>query len=177
MGVKIKSALGSVTLDAENIASNTTVTVPAGGGTLVNTAPSTSGNILTSDGTNWTSSAPAAGADTSLSNLSSTGNDKICTAWVNFNGSVTPPTINDSYNVSSVVRTSTGYYTISFSTPMDNSNYATIVGGFGTGYGHRGWDIQTSSHTTSSISIVICSDTSAGNGSTDCAISIFGGKT
>ncbi len=37
MGVKIKSALGSVTLDAENIASNTTVTVPAGGGTLANT--------------------------------------------------------------------------------------------------------------------------------------------
>jgi len=37
MGVKIKSALGSVTLDAENIASNTTVTVPAGGGTLATT--------------------------------------------------------------------------------------------------------------------------------------------
>ena len=37
MGVKIKSALGSVTLDAENIASNTTVTVPAGGGTLADT--------------------------------------------------------------------------------------------------------------------------------------------
>ncbi len=29
-----------------------------------------------------------------------------CTAWVNFDGTTTPPTIRDSYNVSSVVRTS-----------------------------------------------------------------------
>lgn len=33
---------------------------------------------------NNTWSAPAGGADTSLSNLSATGQDKVCTAWVNF---------------------------------------------------------------------------------------------
>ena len=52
MGVKIKSALGSVTLDAENIASNTTVTVPAGGGTLVKADASGNVGIGTSSPTN-----------------------------------------------------------------------------------------------------------------------------
>lgn len=47
-----------------------------------------------------------------------------CTAWVNFDGTTTPPTIRDSYNVSSVVRTATGVYDIYFTTPMDNANYS-----------------------------------------------------
>lgn len=46
-----------------------------------------------------------------------------CTAWVNFDGTTTPPTIKDSYNVSSVVRNSTGFYDIYFKTQMDNVNY------------------------------------------------------
>ena len=77
---------------------------------------------------------PAVGADTSLSNLSSTGEQLVCTAWVNFNATTTPPTINDSYNVSSVVRTSTGYFTINFTTAMDNANYSACVGGAGVGF-------------------------------------------
>ncbi len=47
-----------------------------------------------------------------------------CTAWVNFDGTTTPPTIRDSYNVSSVVRTTTGQFEIYFTTPMDNINYS-----------------------------------------------------
>ena len=47
-----------------------------------------------------------------------------CTAWVNFDGTTTPPTIRDSYNVSSVVRTATGNYDVYFTTPMDNVNYS-----------------------------------------------------
>ena len=46
-----------------------------------------------------------------------------CTAWVNFDGTTTPPTIRDSYNVSSVVRTDTGKFDIYFEKPMDNTNY------------------------------------------------------
>lgn len=38
----------------------TTVTFPTSG-TLISTAPSTAGNVLTSDGTNWVSSAPSGG--------------------------------------------------------------------------------------------------------------------
>ena len=47
-----------------------------------------------------------------------------CTAWVNFDGTTTPPTIRDSFNVSSVVRTATGVFDVYFATPMDNVNYA-----------------------------------------------------
>lgn len=53
-----------------------------------------------------------------------------CTAWVNFDGTTTPPTIRDSYNVSVVIRVGTGIYDIYFKELMDNANY-TI---YGTGY-------------------------------------------
>ena len=47
-------------------------------------------------------------------------------AWVNFNGTTTA-TIRASYNVSSVTRTGTGQYTISFTNAMTDANYS-IVG-------------------------------------------------
>ena len=50
-----------------------------------------------------------------------------CTAWVSFDGTTTPPTIRDSFNVKAVIRTGTGVYEIYFNTPMDNTNY-TLVG-------------------------------------------------
>jgi len=55
-----------------------------------------------------------------------------CTAWVNFDGTTTPPTIRDSYNVSSVVRTATGQYDVYFEEDMDNINYSVsmLVSGF-----------------------------------------------
>ena len=52
-----------------------------------------------------------------------------CTAWVNFDGTTTPPTIRDSYNVKDVVRVSTGTYDIYFENEMDNTNYC--VSGIG----------------------------------------------
>ena len=98
------SGTGVITLEAPNTNTDRTITLPDSSDTLVSTAPSTSGNILTSDGTNWTSAAPAAaGADTSLSNLSATGENKVCQAWVNFNG--------------------TAKYDINFSSTMANANY------------------------------------------------------
>ena len=50
-----------------------------------------------------------------------------CTAWVNFDGTTTPPTIRDSYNVKSVVRSATGMYDIYFKEPMDRTNYSQVV--------------------------------------------------
>jgi hypothetical protein len=47
----------------------------------------------------------------------------VCRAWVNFNGSTTPPTIRASGNISSVVKNGTGDYTINFTTPMLDDNY------------------------------------------------------
>jgi len=48
-------------------------------------------------------------------------------AWVNFNGTGTigvNQTIRSSYNVSSVSKTASGEYTINFTSPMTDSNYA-----------------------------------------------------
>jgi len=47
-----------------------------------------------------------------------------CTAWVNFDGTTTPPTIRDSYNVSKVIRIATGIYDVYFKEPMDNIGYS-----------------------------------------------------
>ena len=44
-------------------------------------------------------------------------------AWVTFNGSTTPPTILSASNVASVSRSSTGVFTVTFTSNMPNANY------------------------------------------------------
>jgi hypothetical protein len=48
----------------------------------------------------------------------------IAKAWVQYAGAT--GTIAGSFNVSSVTRTSTGFYTINFTTSMANANYSAI---------------------------------------------------
>jgi hypothetical protein len=74
-------------------------------------APSTSGNVLPSDGTNWTSAA----------------NPEYLKAWVNFNGTGTVA-IRASFNVSSVTDNGTGDYTINFTNALSDTNYAGVFG-------------------------------------------------
>ena len=81
---------------------------------LAYVAPSTSGNVLTSNGTTWTSTAPTA---TSASSF-------VAKAWVSFTSS---GTIQSSYNVTSVSKTATGRYTINFTTAMADTNYAVVA--------------------------------------------------
>jgi hypothetical protein len=50
-------------------------------------------------------------------------------AWVNFNGTTTPPTVRASFNVSSVTRSSTGIFVINFIAAMPDTNYSTTFGG------------------------------------------------
>ena len=50
-----------------------------------------------------------------------------CTAWVNFDGTTTPPTIRDSYNVKDVIKTGTGKFEVFFKTEMNSDIFA--VGG------------------------------------------------
>ena len=66
---------------------------------------------------------PTSGADTDLSNLSATGNEKIVDAWVHFDGSGTV-SIDDSYNVSSITDNGTGDFTVNFTSAMANANYS-----------------------------------------------------
>ena len=67
MPVAIKgSGGGSVTLDAGAAAADTTLTLPNTTGAVINTAPGTAGNVLTSTGSAWASTAPAATASLTL---------------------------------------------------------------------------------------------------------------
>ena len=103
--VKIKgnaSGTGVLTIEAPNTDTDRTITLPDEDITL------------------------GGGADTSLSNLSSTGDAKVCKAWVNFNGTGTVA-IRDSHNVSSITDNGTGDYTITLSNAMANTNWCPVI--------------------------------------------------
>lgn len=57
--------------------------------------------------------------------VQSNGTTTNALAWVNF-GYVSSVTVNSSYNVSSVTRTNTARYTISFSNALTDANYAVV---------------------------------------------------
>jgi hypothetical protein len=96
-------------------------------------------------------------------------------AWVNFVGS--SGSVNASYNVSSVTRSSAGAYIVNFTTAMSSANYATLVtagNGGGTGQG-TGQNYSSAAPTTSSVSIY-CATNGVGNadpaysGQMNCAV-------
>jgi len=82
-------------------------------------APSTSGNILTSNGTTWTSAAAPSGITTTTGSAPYYG----ARAFVNFNGTGTVA-IRNSSNVSSITDNGTGDYTVNFTTAMPDVNYS-----------------------------------------------------
>ena len=107
-----------------------------------------------------------------------------CTAWVNFDGVTTPPTIRDGYNVSQVIRTANGTYDIYFEEPMDNNDYT--VSGY---VAHKNNDITStegrilgsSNKSTNRISIKTSYVSSTSGAVTaldnpENSIQIFGGK-
>jgi hypothetical protein len=49
-----------------------------------------------------------------------------CRAWVNFDGTTTPPTIRASGNVSSITRSATGEFQMNFTTAMPDANYSLV---------------------------------------------------
>ena len=99
-----------------------------------------------------------------------------CTAWVNFDGTTTPPTIRDSYNVSKIIRTATGHYDIYFAEEMDNLNftinftgkYYVGTGGFYSDSGNRGLNFVSVN--------VINQAMTAGFNNDSCQVQVFGGK-
>jgi hypothetical protein len=97
---------GAATLTANNVLLGNGTSAPQ----VV--APSTAGNLLTSDGTTWASVA----------------NNGAAKAWVNFNGGSgnTAGVINASYNVSSITVGGTGDYTVNFTTALASANYCAL---------------------------------------------------
>jgi hypothetical protein len=70
--------------------------------------------------------------DTGVLNVQN-GMTGIAKAWVNFDGTLSSPiTPRGSYNISSVVKNSTGDYSVNFTTSMPNANYS-ICGTAGAG--------------------------------------------
>lgn len=83
-----------------------------------------------------------------------------CRAWVNFDGTTTPPAIRASGNVSSVVRNSAGVYTVNLITalPDNNMSFATMTSNkYSSTASFRN---QINDHTVSSV--VVSSMTSGG---------------
>jgi hypothetical protein len=86
-------------------------------------APGTTGNVLTSNGTTWASTAPA--LPPALSTASGSAPSYSARAWVNFNGTLSGTiTPTASGNVTSITKNGTGDYTINFTTAMSDANYA-----------------------------------------------------
>jgi hypothetical protein len=94
-----------------------------------------SAGITFNDATSFTSAVLAANSvgATQITNgsvtaakLGTTEQKQICKAWVNFDGTTSPGTINSSYNVSSVSKTGTGRYIVNLTTGMSNSNFTTF---------------------------------------------------
>ena len=59
----------------------------------------------------------------------------IVSGWIQFDGTTSPPTIKDSFNVSSVGKNSAGNYTVNWATSFANANYAVTVSGTDTDLG------------------------------------------
>jgi hypothetical protein len=80
----------------------------------------------------------------------SNGKNTNLLAWVNFTGAAGGATINASYNVSSVTRTGTGLYTITFTNAMSSIYYCAAVaagnGGTNTGF-NGGYNITPTTTT------------------------------
>ena len=111
---------GAATLTANNVLLGNGISA------LQVVAPSTSGNVLTSNGTTWVSSTPTA-----------VNTSQLAKAWVNFNGGT--GTIRGSFNVSSVTVVSSGIYTLNYTTAMPNGNYAVVgIGEFTNGITQNG---------------------------------------
>lgn len=85
-------------------------------------AKSTLGNSSTRN-VGTTAGTVAAGDDSRIINAIQPTSNRIITARVNFSVSGGVVTINDAYNISSVVRTATGRFTINFTNPMSNVFY------------------------------------------------------
>jgi hypothetical protein len=140
---------GAATLTANNVLLGNGTSAPQF------VAPSTSGNVLTSNGTTW----------------ASTANTGAAKAWVNFSG-VASTTINSSFNVLTVTYVSTGTYTVNFTTAMPNAFFVTQLTGNNSGSRQNTFG-YTTAQTTSSVSIKFADDQSTLTDVSSANVAIF----
>lgn len=84
---------GAITLAAPAVAGTNTLTLPATTAPIVAVSPGANGNILTSDGTTWVSSAPSGGV-TSLNGqtgaITNTNKNAIGSVYLTSDGTIMP---------------------------------------------------------------------------------------
>tara|TARA_R110002167_G_scaffold172950_1_gene371402 strand:+ start:109 stop:780 length:672 start_codon:yes stop_codon:yes gene_type:complete len=90
------------------------------------TASKLTGALPAISGANLTN-LPGGGADTSLSNLASAGEQRVAHCWIQFGG-IGTIAIRDSYNVASITDHATGRYSVTFTSAMPNDDYC-VSGG------------------------------------------------
>ena len=95
-----------------------------------------------------------------------------CTAWVNFDGTTTPPTIRDSYNVSAVIRIATGIYDVYSKETMDNLKYTVSAP---TLYGTSNGVVGALKY-LNKVTLQVYSGGALTSGFNDISIQVFGGK-
>lgn len=126
LGVVIYATVVSATFAAA-----TTITVENDTGALTSSLSSFAVAILSNDN----NSIPrdlvlTVSAVTVLGSLTISGTAvaaNIPKAFVRFAGTVTPPSIFDSFNVSSVSKSGTGVYRVNFTTPMNSTPYVPVI--------------------------------------------------
>ena len=127
------SGSGTLTVAAPNTNTDRTLTLPDVTTTLVGTDASQTLTNKSIAASQLTGALPAIDgsaltglpAPAQLSTASGSAPSYSCRAWVNFNG--TNGAIRASVNVSGVTRNSTGNYTVTFATAMQDANYSLIV--------------------------------------------------
>lgn len=96
-----------------------------------------------------------------------------CTAWVNFDGTTTPPTIKDSYNVSKIIDFGSGYTRIYFEEEMTTKVYSGTVTPDSNKYGSFYSEATT---TTKYVDISTWTSGGIGTTSNQVMVTIIGGK-
>jgi len=109
---------------------------------LTGIAPSTSGNVLTSDGTDWTSAAAGGGPSqaTQAALEAETNEDTyappdlikhspgVAKFWCNFNGGLSGPiSPTADYNVVDITDNGTGDYTVNISTDFSTADWCVVA--------------------------------------------------
>nr|ANO58273.1 tail fiber protein [uncultured Alphaproteobacteria bacterium] len=140
----------SVANGGTGASTHTANNVLVGNGTsaIASVAPSTSGNILTSNGSAWTSAAPAGGGPSQATQAAIEGETNqdtyippdllkhhpgVAKAWISFNGTGTIA-IRASYNITSITDNGTGDTTITIATDFSGAEYASVsMSGTGAG--------------------------------------------
>ena len=99
---------------------------------------------------------------------------RLAKSWVNFTGSGTP-SINASYNVSSITDTDTGRYTVNFSTALADANYCFAGSAGNNGATTNGRDVSLDgTRTTSGVAIRVSYNDSSTQDDAYIGVMVFG---